>query len=154
MEQLIIDEHEYLSPLDELDSPGSDFNDLIYFASGEVDRERIAFRKLGPNGWHRLKLFRDHYSGSWGMSGKKPFSPKSHDALVQFLCSMDFPKEKFPSVFLTDEGHLELIWENVKGEEIQVEFGSTESEYYNVEKQDGGTVENSELTFLPSTLGQ
>lgn len=92
-------------------------------------------RELGARGAERLRDFRNLHSEPWGEEGKgKPVSPQVLEGFYRFLENIEFSTEgKRPSLFLTDEGHLELFWEDAQGGAIQVEFGPCSSEIY-VEK--------------------
>ena len=56
-------------------------------------------------------------------------SPRAQDAFLSSLPRLNLRDSK-PSLFLTDEGHLELFWRDEHNKPIQIEFGPKESEVY------------------------
>jgi hypothetical protein len=96
----------------------------------EADREELLLAKLGLRGWRRLHHFRRDYSAGWGERSGKPLSPRALETFFRFLERATFPKNSTPSLFLTDNGGLELCWEDAFGKSVQVEFTSTGIEYY------------------------
>lgn len=72
-------------------------------------------------------------------------------ALLATLDSLEFQDEIIPSLFLTDEGRLELAWRDADSRAIQIEFGPTESEIYVEAAKYEATVPNWEL---PTALRQ
>ena len=99
-------------------------------APSEGEREELLLSKLGPKGWGRLHHFRHYYSAGWGDGSGRPLSPRALETFYRFLESATFPTGSTPSVFLTDEGSIEVCWEDLEGKAVQVEFGSTEIELY------------------------
>jgi hypothetical protein len=97
---------------------------------GDAPREELIARKLGVNGWGRWHYFRRFYSGSWGDRDQKPLSPRSQDSLFRALTIIEFPAGTKPSLFLTDEGHFELVWRDAEAKAIQLAFGPNDFELY------------------------
>ena len=97
---------------------------------GEAANERLVARKLGVNGFKRWQYFRQHFSGRWGDEGQNPVSPRSQEALLKALESLDFPPTAKPSLFLTDDGYFELAWRDDDGPSVQLEFGPAEFELF------------------------
>lgn len=116
------------------------------FEPGEAAREQLIIQKLGKNGWGRWQYFRQCFSGGWGERGQKPLSPKSQEAFFSTLHALQFPHGAKPSLFLTDDGHLELAWRDAGGKAIQIEFGPAESEIYLESEAFEATVPNRELS--------
>ncbi len=116
------------------------------FEPGEAACEKLVLAKLGKNGWGRWQYFRKCFSGGWGERGQKPLSPKSQEAFFATLSILEFPASAKPSLFLTDDGHLELAWRDYEGKAIQIEFGATESEIYLESSAYEATVPNRELS--------
>ena len=110
---------------------------------GESAMDDLLVRKLGNRGWGRFHYFKNWYSSPWGEANNKPMSPKATMALQRFLEVADFPEGVVPSLFITQEGFLELAWEDADGSKFQLEFGSQETEVY---------LEAKDLeTMLPNT---
>lgn len=119
---------------------------------GESKLEELLLRKLGTKGWGRFHYFRQVFSSPWGEKCR-PLSPKAQKAFLRFLEEASFPAEVSPSLFITDEGHLELAWEDASGKRVEIEFGPTESEYFLQSDGTEGTVSNVDLqTFARSMV--
>ena len=96
----------------------------------EAEREELILAKLGSRGWGRLHHFRHYYSAGWGERSGKPLSPRALETFFRFLERAKFAQNSTPSLFLTDNGSLELWWEDAFGKSVQVEFTSTGIEFY------------------------
>ena len=97
---------------------------------GDAANERLVARKLGVNGFKRWQYFRQHFSGRWGDEGQLPVSPRSQESFIKALQILEFAPEAKPSLFLTDDGHFELVWKDAEGHSVQVEFGPNSFEIY------------------------
>jgi hypothetical protein len=118
----------------------------------EAEREELLFSKLGPKGWVRLHHFRHFYSAGWGDGSGKPLSPRALETFYRFLEFAAFTGHTKPSVFLTDQGCIELCWEDASGKAVQLEFRPTEIEFYTESQNSEGTVPNSAVAELASRL--
>ena len=100
----------------------------------EMAQDDLVIRKLGVKAWGRLDYFRRFYSQAWGDRGTGgPLSPRAVQGLRRFLeacgdCLSSLQRK--PSLFLTDDGLLELCWEDLSGKAIQLVFRPTEVEYF------------------------
>lgn len=99
----------------------------------EAAREELLLKKLGARGWGRMLHFRRYYQPGWGESQCKSLSPRASEAFFRFLEAIEFPANCLPSLFLTDEGGLELRWE-LSGYDVQVEFASNGIEVYSAQR--------------------
>jgi hypothetical protein len=99
-------------------------------APSEGEREELLLSKLGAKGWGRLHHFRNYYSAGWGDGTGKPLSPRALETFYRFLEAAQFPQGSVPSVFLTDDGSIELCWEDQGGKALQLEFRSSDIELY------------------------
>ncbi len=98
---------------------------------GEADREELVLRKLGPRGWGRLYHSTAFLrSPGWGEGRGRALSPRAIEAFYSFLDSVQFPAGTQPSIFLTDDGGLELCWEDRNGKSIQAAFLPSHLEVY------------------------
>jgi hypothetical protein len=97
---------------------------------GESTRDDLLLSKLGVRGWGRLHYFRNSFSGSWGDGRERPLSPRAVEVFSSFLESADLPPACRLSIFLTDDGNLELAWRDDSGRAVQLEFGPRQSEVY------------------------
>ena len=93
-------------------------------------RKKLLLSNLGPKGWGRLHHFRHYYCASWGDGSGKLLSPRALETFYRFLESATFPQGSKPSLFLTDEGCVEVCWEDSSGKAVQVEFRPAEIEFY------------------------
>ena len=121
-------------------------------SEGEGEREELLLSKLGAKGWGRLHHFRHYYSAGWGDGTSKPLSPRALEAFYRFLESATFPSGSVPSVFLTDEGCIEVCWEDSARKAVQVEFRPAEIEFYVEEQQIEDSVPASEAKELAKRL--
>jgi len=121
-------------------------------APSEGEREELLLSKLGPKGWGRLHHFRHYYSSGWGDGSGKPLSPRSLETFYRFLESITFPVSATPGLFLTDEGFIELCWEDQLGKAVQVEFRPAEIEFFIEASQLEDSVPTAEATQLAKRL--
>jgi hypothetical protein len=85
-------------------------------------RDSVMIKKLGSHSWDRLSTFRYDYFAGWGEGSGKPLSPRAVEALYRFVETATFSRANKPSLFLTNEGTLELCWEDQAGRAIDTEF--------------------------------
>lgn len=123
-------------------------------APEDSEREEMAFQKLGIKGWGRLLHFRNYYSTEWGEQNSKPLSPRSLELFYRFLERFDRPFQNKPSVFLTDDGFLELCWKDASGNAVQVEFQSKSIEYYLETNNEEGEISSGRVEELANRLNQ
>ena len=114
----------------------------------EAAREEMLLQKLGSRGWGRIHHFRYYYSPGWGEGTGKVLSPRASEAFYRFLEAVMFPESSTPSIFLTDNGGLELCWEDTDGHARQVEFTSKGIEYYDEARQREGFVSHRDILSL------
>lgn len=120
------------------------------FEDGQALNEQLVLTRLGVRGWGRWRYFRMGFSGAWGEGHENPLSPRSQIAFLRALEHLRFPDRK-PSLFLTDEGHLELAWRDQSGAPIQLEFGPRETEIYIESAGVEVTIQNEDL---PKAIGR
>lgn len=84
---------------------------------------------IGEHSLERLNKFKNYAEG-WDTGRGKKLSNLSIAALERFLSVYsEFPVE--PSLFMTHNGNLELVWEDKEGgESIEIEFFGDKVEYY------------------------
>ena len=115
-------------------------------------REELLLRKLGAKGWGRVYQFQNYYMSGWGEKGRV-LSPRALDAFFRFMEAASFPTDKSsPSVFLTDRGGVELVWEDRNGKSVQVEFTATGAEFYRAATEEEGQVTIDGLAELSRRL--
>lgn len=106
---------------------------------------------LGATAWGRLQYFCTYYRGPWGERAHcKPLSPRSVQGLGRFLrlCGevvTTLPRR--PSLFLSDDGCLELVWEDRDGQTVQLQFGSSAISYF-LER----SLTEGQVTYQPDRL--
>jgi hypothetical protein len=88
-----------------------------------AEEEDLLIQKLGARGWVRMLQFSKFYGPGWGEGHNKQLSPKGQASFLLFLKAVTFREGADPSLFLTDEGELELAWEDAKGRPLQLVFG-------------------------------
>jgi hypothetical protein len=118
----------------------------------ESSRDDLVLRKLGKRGWERLNLFRFSYQEGWGESSRPALSPRALEAFSRFIAEVNFPHDRQPSIFLTDEGGLELVWEDAAGQSVQVEFRSKGIKYYRAMNDEEGEASFGSLKELARRL--
>jgi len=121
-------------------------------APDEWAREELLLAKLGPRGWGRVHHFRNYYASGWGEHTGKVLSPKALSAFFRFVHAFDFPNGVIPSVFLTDQGGIELCWEEEKSKSVQVEFTRVGAEFYRESTGEEDTVSHAALAQLVQRL--
>jgi len=99
-------------------------------AMDDLSVEQSLLAKLGARGWGRIHYFRNHYNQPWGERRGDPLSPRALDGLTRFVTAATFPAGNQPSIFLTDHGSLELVWEDARGTARQAEFKADGIEYF------------------------
>ena len=118
----------------------------------EAEREELVLAKLGTRGWGRLHHFRHYYTAGWGEHGGKPLSPRALETFFRFLEQAHFTTNSNPSLFLTYNGMLELVWEDAFGKSIQVEFTSTGIEFYLESKKIEGVATAAQAAEIATQL--
>lgn len=118
----------------------------------ESSREELLLQKLGARGWGRVHQFRYYYGQGWGEASRPALSPKALDAFFRFLEDVNFPAGRQPSVFLTDEGGLEVVWEDAAGQSVQVDFRPAGIEYYRAAPNEEGAAPFSDVQELARSL--
>jgi len=93
------------------------------------DLSENSINNFGDYGYGRFKEFQTDYKKGWNFGEGKALSEYSIALIDLFLEKFStFPTE--PSIFLTTEGYLQLIWEDKYGQEIVIEFTHTSFIYY------------------------
>lgn len=82
-----------------------------------------AQRVLGSNGVARFLEFRSYEDGWDFGGGGLALTPQSVAGMERFLASFFGFGVGEPSLFLSQDGHLILAWEDATDERIEVEFG-------------------------------
>lgn len=127
---------------------------LTTFEPGDAANEQLILEKLGTIGWGRLQYFRTCFSAGWGEGNKNPLSPRSLEMFGKALRIIQFPENVKPSIFLTDDGFLELAWRDSRGNAIQFEFRSRDFEIYIEARGVEAIFPNDELeNVIRSNLG-
>jgi len=120
----------------------------------QPEMEDVLLQKLGVRGWGRTHYFRNVFQSGWGEHGNgKSLSPRAFEAFLRFLQAVQFPAmDKEPSVFLTDQGTIELCWEDTRGASVQVEFRRNDAEYFLEHSGEEGTMDYRSLLALAQKL--
>ncbi|CAN5165595.1 hypothetical protein BH23VER1_BH23VER1_13490 [soil metagenome] len=88
--------------------PVLDLKEVDWMVLESQAPEEDALEKLGPAGRKRFDGFKAHFSGPWGEGNQRPFSPRTEEIFLRSLQQIKFPPGARPSVFLSDDGFLEL----------------------------------------------
>jgi hypothetical protein len=99
-----------------------------------------ARRALGENGLLRLFEFSEFRAG-WDAGRGQPLSIGSLSSLEWFLDQLPELSASEPSLFLTRNGNLQLVFENARGDAIEIEFFPNKLEYYFEGGEEEGSLE-------------
>jgi hypothetical protein len=121
---------------------------------GEADREELLLRKLGPRGSGRLYHFRHFYGPGWGEGRGRALSPRAIEAFYKFLDAVEIPAGIQPSIFLTDDGGLQLSWEDAAGKAVQAAFMSSHVEVYRAADEFESELPLSEARIAAELISQ
>lgn|GEM_PF-6964302 len=102
---------------------------------------------VGENGARRFEEFKQYRPG-WDHGRGNPLSPRSITTLESFLRQLPELATLEPSLFLTHEGNLQLGWEDVQGNAIEIEFFPDKVEYYIESINEEGAVDLEALHQL------
>ena len=98
-----------------------------------------AISVLGTNGLRRFEIFRNYEKG-W--DGKFSFSLSNRSiAVMEYFINQFFDFKKEPSLFLTRNGNLQLGWENLFGQKVELEFFPGKIEFYVEAAEEEGQVD-------------
>ncbi len=98
--------------------------------------------------------FRNHFDIGWGEHGNgRALSPRAYEALLRFVQIARFPADVVPSVFLTNDGGIELAWEDKEGHPVQIEFQRDGAEYFLGATKCEGFVGYEEMDEIAHALG-
>jgi hypothetical protein len=87
-----------------------------------ADEQDLLIKKLGDRGWGRMLLFSKYYTPDWG-EGNRQVSPRAQATMMRFLEHVTFRKGADPSVFLSNDGELQVAWSDTSGKAVQLLFG-------------------------------
>lgn len=136
----IVDNSLLFFPIIHEDSPLSWTKSINRTLKPINDLSKKSIRILGEYGYSRFKEFLDDYKDGWNFGEGKALSEYSIALLDLFLNKVDsFPTE--PSIFLTTEGYLQLIWEDKSGQEVMIDFSPTGFIYYIEDLDEEGEIQ-------------
>lgn len=98
-----------------------------------ADEQDLLIKKLGDRGWGRMLLFSKYYTPDWG-EGNRQVSPRAQAALLRFLEHVIFRDGADPSVFLSNDGELQVAWNDTSGKAVQLLFGPNTIEVFHEAK--------------------
>jgi hypothetical protein len=109
--------------------------------------------KLGENGVSRFYEFRD-YSDGWCMGTGKKISHQSIAQLERFVrLAQDYLPDE-PSIFISEEGILQLQWEDTDDLDIEICFGPEQFEYFLESSDEEGIIPSKNISELLNKLFQ
>lgn len=94
-----------------------------------ADEQDLLIKKLGDRGWGRMLLFTKYYTPGWG-EGNKQVSPRGQATFMRFLKLVTFREGADPSVFLSNDGELQVAWNDMEGKAVQLLFGPNTIEVF------------------------
>jgi hypothetical protein len=107
----------------------------------------LVYNKIDSVAWQRLNDFRQWPAG-WNQGSGEAVAWGTLRNLELFLSSARFRTSKPPSLFLTDAGHLELLWEGRNGSAINVALTPAGATYFFEMTGEEGEVPQSEIANL------
>lgn len=116
-----------------------------------VDDQDLISQKLGSRGYGRMLAFTQFYTTGWG-EGNKQVSPKGLSAFLRFLKQVTFREGADPSVFLSNDGELQVAWNDQDGQAIQLLFGPKSIEVFHEAKRRDESVAVEEYSRLAQTF--
>lgn len=112
-----------------------------------VDDQDMILQKLGQRGYGRMLAFTQFYTTGWG-EGNKQVSPRGLSAFLRFLKQVKFREGADPSVFLSDDGELQVAWSDPSGQAVQLLFGPKTIEVFHEAKRRDDSVALNEYDNL------
>lgn len=132
--------------------------DSIEFQVAASDLFKSSAKLLGSNSYERFKRFLE-YSDGWGGGLGKKVSTQSVAALQNFLSDGQTLWAE-PSIFLKQDGNLQLAWEDADGNVIELDFlpsgitffheKSGQESIYRLDKQSISSLKESVHALLQS----
>ncbi|MDT5122637.1 MAG: hypothetical protein QOC96_2119 [Acidobacteriota bacterium] len=110
-----------------------------------------ARQALGANGLRRLFEFSEYRVG-WDAGRGQPLSIGSLSSLEWFLDRLPELSAIEPSLFLTRNGNLQLVFEDHSGNAIEIEFFPDKLEYYFEDNDEEGFIQLSDVNGLIDRL--
>jgi hypothetical protein len=123
-----------------------------FSAPDEAEREDWVLKKLGAKAWGRLYQFKHYYGPGWGEGTGRSLSPRSLELFYRFLASLTLREPCKPSIFLTDDGNLEMCWEDRLGKTVQVEFTPDGIDYFIEAEETESHASNGDLPDVAKSL--
>ncbi len=103
------------------------------------------------NGLERFNEFKTHYKDGWDFGKGKALSPFSTRSLIMFFDRVgSFNNE--PSLFLTRNGNLQIVWEDKHNNTVELEFFRDKIDYYIESENLEGKVSLDDIDDLVSLL--
>jgi hypothetical protein len=103
---------------------------------------------LGQKGMERLYSFATDYQDGWGDGSGRALNADAYKALFVFMKNAPINISSRPSIFLTEEGGLEVAWDDAEGNDVRVEFTPIGVEYYFAKTGRQGCVKLDQVQIL------
>ena len=107
--------------------------------------------KIGGRGLDRLESFKKYPAG-WNFGKGDALSPSVLQLFYDLLTNESFQPHASPSIFLTDDGYLELCWEDKKEKKVQIEIKRRSICYYFESTEKEGEIRADDLDLLIKLL--
>lgn len=112
----------------------------------------LVYTKLGDAAWQRFYDF-SRWPDAWAGESSRSIAWGTYLNFERFLDSARFlTSQPPPSLFLTDEGHLELAWDAPDGSNISVALTPTGAEYFVERRGETGMVTAEGINALADRL--
>jgi hypothetical protein len=108
----------------------------------------IGLLVLRQKGMERLHSFVTEYQEGWGDGCGKPLRRETLDALFLFMAHAPINIGSNPSIFFTEDGSLELAWDDLKGNDVRVEFTEIGVFYHFAKTGKEGWFDRSKVQFF------
>lgn len=149
----------YSPEWEQLQAPQSVYLWQIPYVSSWVEKglpaalPGLVYAKIGSAALQRLNDFRLWPAG-WNNGTGDEIAWGTLQNLESFLDHAHFRTARPPSLFLTDAGHLELVWEARNGSEINVEITPSGANYFFQATGEEGGVSAAQLADIATRTAE
>ncbi len=134
-----------------IDAPHSEKKRPAFLRLVVGDLSDTTKRIIGVHGSSRFQGFK-RYPFGWDYGRGRPLSQRSVRVFDAFLGRLPELSKHEPSLFLTHEGNLQVGWEDLHGNVVELEFFSDRIEYYVQTLGEEGAVKLESQDWLTDKL--
>lgn len=114
----------------------------------------LVYDKLGDSAWQRFHDF-SRWPDGWAGESSQSIAWGTYRNFERFLAATHFGFHAIPpSLFLTDDGHLELSWDAPDGSTISATIHPTGVDYFVESRGEEGSVPADGIEVLARQLSQ